>query len=608
MERKTLLAIVLSICVLVLFYAVQGIFFSPPEPQQDTSTPVAPPQTPAGEAVQQTTPAQDRPAETTASVSRSSGFEAVLDDGLEEYFTAENPVIETALVRAVFTKQGGDLVSWKLMEHKDKDAPVEMVLSGFGAGEPNAFTVALGGKKLTDTFKVTEYKADEYIEFSKKFRIIGNDEESENEQQIFTLKKRYEFQPDEYMCRLVVTVEGQGAVSVFESNGFAYTLSFGPQIGPRFDKLDGREDFRQFVTYDGKVNTINTPDRIRNNPRWAAIAGKYFTFIACPNIGNRFELDFIQEEKRDAEVTVESRMNIYRPVWSETLEKIEDTYFFYLGPKSQAVLNKYNTGQNGFGMSDWNISQIARSGGFLSPVESVLKWMLEILQIVVRNWGIAIILLTLIVKILFFPLTKKSSMATLRMQAVAPKIKELQAKYKDNRQKLNAEMAELYKKEGYNPLSGCLPMLLQIPIFFAMYSLFNNHFDLRGAMFIPGWIPDLSQPEGWQLSFSIPLIGDYLRLLPFIYVGSQLIYGKVTQVPNQQSTTQTKIMLYVMPIAFFFILYNVPSGLLVYWIFSNIFTLVQQIIIQKYILPKQAGKTSDAAPVIAPNKKKKQWR
>jgi YidC/Oxa1 family membrane protein insertase len=225
----------------------------------------------------------------------------------------------------------------------------------------------------------------------------------------------------------------------------------------------------------------------------------------------------------------------------------------------------------------------------------------------VRNWGIAIILLTLFVKIVFFPLTKKSSMATLRMQAVAPKIKELQAKYKDNRQKLNMEMAELYKKEGYNPLSGCLPMLLQIPIFFAMYQLFNTHFDLRNAMFIPGWIPDLSKPEGWEIAFNIPLLGSHLRLLPFIYVGSQLIYGKVTQVPNQQSTTQMKFMLYVMPILFFFILYNVPSGLLLYWIFSNVLTLVQQIIINKYILPKQ--KAADAAKtqasVIAPKKKKR---
>jgi YidC/Oxa1 family membrane protein insertase len=206
-------------------------------------------------------------------------------------------------------------------------------------------------------------------------------------------------------------------------------------------------------------------------------------------------------------------------------------------------------------------------------------------------------------------LTKKGSEATLRMQSISPKIKELQVKYKDNPQKMNAEMAELYKKEGYNPLSGCLPMLLQFPIFFAMYNLFNNHFDLRGAMFIPGWIPDLSLPE-FILEFPahpIPILHwTALRLLPFIYVGSQILYAKVTQTPDQQGNTQMKMMLYVMPIIFFFILYDVPSGLLVYWIFSNVLTMVQQIAINKYLAPKRAAQAAEnAKKVIAPPKKKK---
>jgi YidC/Oxa1 family membrane protein insertase len=256
------------------------------------------------------------------------------------------------------------------------------------------------------------------------------------------------------------------------------------------------------------------------------------------------------------------------------------------------------------------LSEIAESRGFLAPIETALKWLLVMLYGMVKNYGVAIILLTLLVKILFFPLTKKSSMATLRMQAVAPKIKELQEKYKDNRQKLNLEIAALYKTEGYNPLSGCLPMLLQIPIFFAMYGLFNEHFDLRNAMFIPDWIPDLSKPEYvWEfINFQVPFFGwKALRLLPFIYVGSQLIYGKVTQVPNQQSTTQTKFMLYIMPIIFFFILYEVPSGLLIYWIFSNILTLVQQIIINKYFLPKQqaANAANTQSNIFAAKKKKR---
>jgi len=126
-------------------------------------------------------------------------------------------------------------------------------------------------------------------------------------------------------------------------------------------------------------------------------------------------------------------------------------------------------------------------------------------------------------------------------------------------------------------------------------------------MFIPGWIPDLSIPEEiWHFpgNFRLPLLGwTALRALPFIYVGSQLIYGKVTQNPGQQTNSQMKMMLFVMPIVFFFVLYDVPSGLLVYWIFSNVLTLVQQLIINKYIMAKRQQQP-EPQPVIAPKKKK----
>jgi YidC/Oxa1 family membrane protein insertase len=146
-----------------------------------------------------------------------------------------------------------------------------------------------------------------------------------------------------------------------------------------------------------------------------------------------------------------------------------------------------------------------------------------------------------------------------------------------------------------------------------MFNLFNNHFDLRGAMFIPGWIYDLSQPEyifSFPEDFRLPLLGwTALRLLPFIYVGSQLLYGKITQTPDQQNNTQMKLMLYAMPIVFFFVLYDMPSGLLVYWIFSNILTLVQQRIIV-WLRARKQGKQAAAAPppvkpVVPPKKNKR---
>jgi YidC/Oxa1 family membrane protein insertase len=241
-------------------------------------------------------------------------------------------------------------------------------------------------------------------------------------------------------------------------------------------------------------------------------------------------------------------------------------------------------------------------------LENLLKWLLRIFYGLVPNYGVAIILLTLLVKLALFPLTKKSSETSFKMQALAPKIKELQEKYKDNQAKLNQEMGLLYKKEGHNPMMGCLPLLIQMPILFAMYNLFNTHFDLRGAMFLPGWIPDLSLPESvLEFGFPLPLLGwTALRLLPFIYMGSQLLYGIATKTPEQDGNQSMKMMMFAMPIVFFFILYNVPSGLLVFWIMSNLFTLIQQIILNKYMAKKKAAMAvENPEPVIAPRRKKR---
>jgi YidC/Oxa1 family membrane protein insertase len=363
------------------------------------------------------------------------------------------------------------------------------------------------------------------------------------------------------------------------------------------------------MTFKAKVKTEKVSEKeptvILNQPSWAAIVGKYFTLIALPYTNN-YELAF--SAQAESGLSNSSRLYISRP--ASPGSRIEDKYHFYLGPKNQETLSSYDRGDNGYRLRETGLIEIANTRGFLSPLENGLKWLLTIFYKLIPNYGLAIILVTLVVKLIMFPLTKKGSESTMRMQALSPKIKEIQAKDKDNPQKMNAEMAEFYKREGYNPLSGCLPMIIQIPIFFAMYNLFNNHFDLRGAMFIPGWIPDLSLPEAiynFPNGFKLPLLNwTAIRLLPFIYVGSQLLYGKVTQTPDQQGNAQMKLMLYAMPVVFFFILYDVPSGLLLYWIMSNVLTMIQQLIINKYVAAKKVvAAAAEPRQVIAPGGPKK---
>jgi len=585
MDRNTILAIVLSTIVLIIAFSIQGFLAPPPVTNVQTQTEVT--------AVNTDVPSAQTAAPAPQTGQAQQTTSNIQTAGQEEIPLYPPVIINTEFYTAALTNAGGDMVSLKWKDHrKDVDAHdawVDLILSGDNAAK--AFSIAFGNAEaqpVSSNFninRISEYSVEFYREFTVPSPIYGSDGR-------FRLSKRYDFKPNDYMFELTVTMDGGFSVLGFDFSGSAYTLSFGPQIGPVFQRLDGYYDYRHYNIYSNGKRRDAKVNELISNSTWAAISGKYFAFIVVPYLNlTQYAVNF--SDKAEPGLLSASRLNIIRS--SVNVSKIEDTYRFYLGPKTQEILSNYNSGKNEYGIRDANFVEIANTRGFwgiFSPLERVLKWLLLGIHRIVPNYGVSIILLTLLIKLLFFPLTKKGSEATLRMQALAPKMKELQDKYKNDPQKLRMEMGKFYQQEGYNPISGCLPMLLQLPIFISMFSLFNNHFDLRGAMFIPGWIPDLSLPEYIIQfeNFRVPLLGwTALRLLPFIYVGSQLIYGKVTQMPGQQSNTTMKMMLFVMPVVFFFVLYDVPSGLLIYWIFSNLLTLVQQVIINRFIIKKKAA-------------------
>ncbi|MCL2006900.1 MAG: membrane protein insertase YidC [Treponema sp.] len=606
MEKRTVLAIVLSSLVLFAFFTFQNMNAPAPEPAQTGRQEEAAPPV--------TTPVL---AETSPITIEDDLFLRLQEeDGPVPY---QRVIIETDILQVELSNAGGNIVSYRLKQHFDFGDPVEMIFTG-NNNESEAFAVAFGGLENVIGGRVQPDRrnfhvrqvSDLIVEFSQIFLLPGGEQ--------FTMLKRYEFQPSEYMFELTVALDGGHSMNSFNFNGAAYTLIFSPQIGPKFDKLDQRYEYRRYHTYRGRLNTERVNDRgptvITNQPSWAAVAGKYFTLAALPYL-NQFELAFSTHSTEG--VPDSSHLYITRP--AANTSRIEDRYHFYLGPKNEQNLSIYERGDNNFRLMNTGLVALSDTRGFLAPLERGLKWLLTMFYGFIPNYGVAILLVTLVVRLIMFPLTKKGSEASIRMQALSPKIKEIQERNKGNPQKLNAEMADFYKKEGYNPLSGCLPMLLQMPIFFAMYNLFNSHFELRGAMFIPVWIPDLSRPESiydFPNDFSLPLLGwTAIRLLPFIYVASQMLYGKVIQTPTQQgSGAQMKMMMYAMPIIFFFVLYDVPSGLLIYWITSNVLTLVQQVILNKYMKHKKAlagepeakpviAQQAKSGPKISPKKKKK---
>lgn len=577
MDRRTLFAIILSVVVITIGFSIQSILFpradpAPQETEQAIDTPTTEPIVSSPESDGDTsTTTESTP--TTSQVSAPTGAVVAVP---EENIGTQTRIYRNNLIEVTMSPYGGSIDSFKLLDHLDGDEPVDMVFRG--TEEQRAFLLHFGDFEdpaVDVLFHFDQFGANVF-EFYRDFYVVGREDAP------FRITKRFTFANNEYMFQL--DVEIQNSVNEFIPLNFAetaYTVGFGPQLGPEFLKLDQRTEFRRYLTYDdGKRQNHKVspggPELISERVDWAALAGKYFAVIALTD--SRELTAVLAQEPREG-LPVGSQLYLERPVIRAS--SVEDSYQFYVGPKTPAILNRYNDpNQNAFGRGDLDLAKVQESRVLFGWLESILKWMLQMIGRVMPNWGISIIILTIIVKLALWPLTRKSYQSTARMQAVQPKINELRERLKDNQQKLNAEMAALYKKEGVNPLGGCLPMLAQFPFFIAMYGLFSNHFDLRGAVFIPGWISDLSAPDviiGFG-DFTIPLIGwTAIRGLPLIFLATQLISSKLMQTPSAtQSNAQMKLMQLGMPVLFFFILYNVPSGLLVYWIFSNLLTSAQQ--------------------------------
>lgn len=588
-SRRTIIAVVLSTVIVGVGFIVQNAIF-PPASQQAQTQQTTTQQVVTTQGGQVLTPAatvvttQPVPAVAAKAPALPAGAEVISVPQSESTYT-----IETNLLKAVLSNAGGDIVSLQLKEHKDKDSYVDLIVPGEkgSSGISLAFGAqdALPVKELMNvTWLDGEKKT---IQFARTFYAKAN---GTGELIPFTYKKAFTFRDGEYLFGMAVTLEGANGVQIpLNTNGTAYTLSIGPQIGPRFDHLPKNADYRKYILEVNGKKKLETAKAgnlqvIKDQPTWGALAGKYFTFIAIPEAPFA---TFSYLQAQDQKINQTNTMYLSRPVVNSASQT--DRYYFFFGPRTATELAKYEySDKNAFGLQGMRLEDATERSNLLGWLENILKFFLNFFYKLIPNYGVAIILVTILIKALFFPLTKKSSISTARMQELQPRMQELQAKYKANPQKLNQEMAEFYKAENYNPMSGCLPLLIQFPLFIAMYNLFNNHFDLRGASFIAGWIGDLSLPESiWNFgTFRLPLVGwSDLRALPIIYLISQLLYGKFTQ-SNQtpgQSASQMKLMMYGMPIMFFFVLYDVPSGLLLYWIVSNVLTIAQQMVINNML-------------------------
>ncbi len=250
----------------------------------------------------------------------------------------------------------------------------------------------------------------------------------------------------------------------------------------------------------------------------------------------------------------------------------------YVGPQEAELLQSYGQGLEKSMELGWKLFR---------PLAEVVLWGMELMHRFIPNYGLIIIIFSILTKVMFYPLTKTSTQSMKKMQEIQPKMKALQEKYKNDKDKLNQEMMKLYREEKVNPAAGCLPLLVQSPVFIALYQALNHTISLRGQPFVL-WIKDLSQPDAIaQLPFSLPFLGSDLNLLPILMAAATYFQTKLT--PSSGAGGQMAVMNAMMPLIMIFFFYNMPSGLVLYWLVNTILQGYQMWQIHRTAAPAGEG-------------------
>lgn len=393
-----------------------------------------------------------------------------------------------------------------------------------------------------------------------------------------------------YMLRLKVTV-GNSTDKALQINNMGLFAGGGYPIA----KSEMADAFTHFFYMDNGKFVQETPGYFKGgffsterpfgvldtaeNLTYAGVMSQYFVTILIPGENSRGNTVYAQRQlfhlkhQNNAEVpgvilALGTPSLLVEPRKDQVLN-----YEIYAGPKYNQVLSDLPHQMNE-----------VMAYGWFTFLSAPMNWLLNMFHGLIGNWGIAIICMTIVVRTIIWPLHKKSYMAMKRMSLVQPKVAELKEKYPNDPQKVNVEMMKIYQQYGINPASGCLPMLIQIPIFFAFYRVLQYSSELRGQPFFL-WVKDLSLPD---TVFEIPLPFDSfpqlpVNILPLLMAVTMIIQMKMT--PQAGDKMQQRIMK-LMPWMFFLFCYNFASALALYWTTQNIISMGQNLLIRRMPMPE----------------------
>jgi YidC/Oxa1 family membrane protein insertase len=563
MDKNTILAIGI---IFVIVLAFQFIFLRPrlQQMQQEQQQEVVPEE----KKIEEQITAEEEKSEET----RAPREEIVTPEGEPE---EKIITVDTDDYSVKISTVGASIISFKLKKYLDRNgAPVELV--EYEEGDVLPFDVyfdRLGnitpGKR--DLYHVEMLSDTAYTFYRDYLDDNGNP---------YRFSKSYYFQENEYVFDLKIRVTSLGSEDLFiDKDNVSYTLAWGPLLGPisvvrnRYNiTTQGYHEggkFHKVMRGAGGCSLRRSESKYMEISRvidWIGVINRYFFIGVVPDQKNYI---FSFDQRTPGKYS----FGISHPYFRGY--EFEDVYKIYAGPKDRTLLKKYG-----------NDFESVKSARVLKPIVIFLELMIKFFYRFTHSYGLSIILMTIVIKVILHPLTRKSFQSMRRMSALQPKITELREKYKNNPQQLNKETSALYKREKVNPMGGCLPMILQLPIFYALYSLLSGMVELRNQSFL--WIKDLSLPDTVaQIKMAIPLLGyritdaagvvhayTDINILPFIMTGTTLLQSKLTS--GGQAAQQGKMMTYLFPIMFFFIFWNMPSGLVLYWTIQNILTIGQQ--------------------------------
>ena len=477
---------------------------------------------------------------------------------VEETTPGRDITIETAHYAAVVSESGGGFKSFKLKDYRKELAadsePVELINTEFASELPLFFSWGVEPERA----RIALLTADQQTVTT-----------SENGKSTLTMRGRLPsgieitrtmlFDDQDYRIQMQIEVRNSSTQSL---QGAPFLRMVNKPISENTNRVfHGPAAF-----VDGKLQEIKPSNlaeeeqTLQGKISWAAYESTYFMCGIIPAVSDSALLRLSADQNEKVSTILSGTTDIIAPQESRSYD-----YTIYFGPKKLDTLKTVGH----------NLEKIIDFGWFDMMAKPTL-YMLKFFYKYFQNYGFAIILVTIIIKLIFWPISHKGMKSMKNMQKIQPKMSKLREKYKEDQPRLNEEMMKLYKTYKINPLGGCLPMLLQIPVFFALYKVLLQTIELRHAPFML-WITDLSAPDRLFIGFNIPYLGG-LPVLTLLMGGSMFLQQKMT--PSTGDPNQARMMMFL-PVIFTFMFINFASGLVLYWFLNNLLSMLQQYVINR---------------------------